>query len=114
MDPKARFLMLGFGGGVAAVVGLPIVAPLFAETARSLVKALLKGTLLGIDYLHTHAAHFSEVAEDLVAEATAEVRAELDRRAEAGTAQAVEVAHARGNGRGARAPNARPGPKSVS
>ncbi len=111
MDPRTRMLLLGLGGGVAAALAFPIVVPIVAEVARPVTKALLRGGLIGFDYVRTHAAKLTETFEDIVAEVSAEVKAELERRATAGAAAGLVVTALRDHGE---AGSASAGASSVS
>lgn len=91
MDERTRNLWIGLGGGVVAAALFPIVAPVVKELARPVTKALLRGSLLGFDYARTSAARLSESLEDLVAEVSSEVKAELATRSKAAAGGVVVV-----------------------
>jgi hypothetical protein len=66
--------------GVAIGVGLliaPVVVPALAGAARPVIKAVLKGGFLLYEKGREMVAEVSEMAEDLVEEAKAEVETEL-------------------------------------
>lgn len=66
--------------GIAIGAGLlvaPVVVPALAGAARPLLKAVLKGSIMLYEKGREMVAEVSELAEDLVEEAKAEVETEL-------------------------------------
>lgn len=66
--------------GVAIGVGLlaaPVVLPVIAGAARPVIKAVLKGGFMFYEKGREMVAEVSEMAEDLLEEAKAEVESEL-------------------------------------
>ncbi|HTY22664.1 MAG TPA: DUF5132 domain-containing protein [Desulfomonilaceae bacterium] len=72
-------------GGIwtAAIIGAgfllaPVVIPVVAAAARPILKAAIKGGILLYDKASEMVAEATEVTEDLVAEAKAEIQAEIE------------------------------------
>lgn len=66
----ATGIVLGLGGLILAPIALPVVATI----AKPLAKAAIKGGLIMLEKTKETVAEMSEVAEDLVAEARAELK----------------------------------------
>jgi len=67
----------------AAIIGAgfilaPVLIPIIAGPARPLLKAAIKSGILLYDKASVMAAEAMEVTEDLVAEAKAEIQAEIE------------------------------------
>lgn len=78
--------MFPFGlavGFVAGAAGAILFAPQIAEHARPVVKAALKAALTAMHEARLRSAELAEAAEDLYAEANAEVAEEVRAAAEA-------------------------------
>jgi gas vesicle protein len=108
--------MFPFGlaiGFVAGAVGAILFAPQIAQHARPVAKAVLKTALTAMHEAQVRSAEVAEAAEDLCAEAKAELNAERSEAAVAATEshawreEAEPRTHSRGTaGRGRRRPSA--------
>jgi hypothetical protein len=75
--------------GIGAAILAPVVIPLFASVAKPLAKAAIKGGMQILESGKETFAEVAEIAEDLVAEAKAEL-AESATAAAAAAGAAVE------------------------
>lgn len=71
-------LLLGAAVGIGVVLLAPLVAPSLARVARPLAKSLVKAGLILQEKGREAGAELSEVFEDLLAEARAELAREGD------------------------------------
>ncbi len=91
---QAGPLVTGLVVGVATLALAPILLPTLARVGRPVVKAAIKGAILAYQTGRETLAELAEVAEDLLAEA----RAELAREEEAERAVQAAAAGARATG----------------
>lgn len=87
MKSETQKLLIGFTVGLATAAALPVLIPVARDVGRPLLKSLLKHGLLGLDRAQTALASAGETVQDIVAEARAEVDAELAPRAAATASQ---------------------------
>jgi hypothetical protein len=99
----------GFALGVlAGAVAVVVLGPEVAQRARPVAKAALKAALMAIHEAQVRGAEVTEAAEDLYAEAKAEVTADVFAAAMAAgqTKPAAQTAQAKGQERPVAAPRA--------
>lgn len=80
-DGEERNVLIGVGIGLAAAGLIRSAAPSFRGVGRPLAKATIKSSLTLFDKGREKLAQFSEVFEDLVAEARAELNEQARERA---------------------------------
>jgi hypothetical protein len=76
IEDEQRTLIIGVVAGIAATGLVKYLAPAFSGTGRPLLKGLIKTGLTTFETSREKFAQASEVIEDLVAEARAELDAE--------------------------------------
>ncbi len=76
---KGGNIVTGLAIGIGAAVLGPVVLPILAGAAKPLAKAAIKGGLALCEKGKESAAEFSEVFEDIVAEAKAELAEEREK-----------------------------------
>lgn len=100
-----RNLLLGIAVGVGATVLAPVVMPTLVKVGRPMAKAAIKNGMSLYLKAREALAEWSEIAEDVAAEAKAELAEELRVQAAAEPATAA-ASGAAGNGDGRATPGA--------
>jgi hypothetical protein len=95
LEDEQRTLLIGVVAGLAAAGLVKYIGPAFSGAGRPLLKGLIKRGFTTYESGREAFAHASEVIEDLVAEARAELQAEMS---EAHDSRTLTASRPRGNG----------------
>ncbi len=98
LNGRGQLVLTGLLVGAATLALAPVLLPTIARVGRPIAKAAIKGVILAWETTRETVAELAEAAEDMLAEARAELAQELvgEAPAAAGTAPGASEARAHG------------------